>query len=719
MTVTINGTAVTSFLTVPVYSGSTWVYDDLIIFYEYTVPGTPPDPFRLVEPDPDLPWPYAIDGGNVGDPFGTFGIEMITYDVSGGTGLYEIALVGGLPDWLGHTLGGAFPIIFFGAKAPVLGTTATVYPSTPYPASIACFEVTDLGTLETDYLYVTIGAVLDLTTTYAVTVVNGTADKSTVSECDAVTVTAGAAPAGQEFDKWITSSAGVVFANENAEETTFEMPANAVTVEATYKTATVVTAVTFTAAQTGGTADTVDSDGIALTFSTAVSGLTAADIYITDDTGEVTRGALTGSGTTWTVALTGVAVQGDVLVTVVDFGAFTVSTASQTVAVYKYIPTWTVSVTAPAVANGGTFTFTGAVAGYAPAAATTFTVSNTGTEPMTDLTAALSGVDAASFTLDAVGLDATLASGGTTTFTVKPADALPVGSYTATVTLTDTKLSAPYAFTVRFTVTSATTPPVTPTSYTVTLGSMSNGSVVSNKTSATAGETVTLSVSLSDGYELDAITGFRTSAPSTTVTLSGAGLSRTFVMPAYSVPVDATFAKTAAQLLWEKALAVIEAATYDAPQSAAATSSDLAAWLADYINGLLSAAGIPLTVTASDIYVTSGSFVPASTSANGAFEFFVLPSGVTGSSLLSGTIVARTVGVETQCIASLQAYAQDGVLHVSGLAIGAEWRVYNVMGTLIYQGVAPDDVGARHALPLLSRGVYIVTDAKTTIKVVN
>ena len=189
------------------------------------------------------------------------------------------------------------------------------------------------------------------------------------------------------------------------------------------------------------------------------------------------------------------------------------------------------------------------------------------------------------------------------------------------------------------------------------------------------------------------------------------------MMPAFNVTVDATFKTSATQTLWEKARAVIEAATYNVSQSKAATESDLAAYLAEYINGLLKAAGVNMTITAADIWIQAGSFNPATATVNGSFEFFALPAGVTGSSLITGTIFS-TVGVETLHATSLQAWTQDGILYVSGVSVGAELRVYNLIGTLIYQGVSAD-VGARHALPLPSRGVYIVTDGTVTVKVVN
>ena len=69
--------------------------------------------------------------------------------------------------------------------------------------------------------------------TYAVTIVNGTADLAEAAEGETVTITANMPASGQTFDKW--TGRGVTFANATAPETTFEMPANAVTVTATFK----------------------------------------------------------------------------------------------------------------------------------------------------------------------------------------------------------------------------------------------------------------------------------------------------------------------------------------------------------------------------------------------------------------------------------------------------------------------------------------------------
>ena len=69
--------------------------------------------------------------------------------------------------------------------------------------------------------------------TYAVTVMKGTAGKTEAAEGETVTITANMPASGQTFDKWTGS--GVTFANASDAETTFEMPAKAVTVTANFK----------------------------------------------------------------------------------------------------------------------------------------------------------------------------------------------------------------------------------------------------------------------------------------------------------------------------------------------------------------------------------------------------------------------------------------------------------------------------------------------------
>ena len=106
--------------------------------------------------------------------------------------------------------------------------------------------------------------------TYAVTVVKGTADKTEAAEGETVTITANMPASGQTFDKW---TGDVEFENANAAQTTFEMPAVAVTVPATFKKLTTVK--TYKITVVNGTADKAKAaagETVALTAKPAPAG---------------------------------------------------------------------------------------------------------------------------------------------------------------------------------------------------------------------------------------------------------------------------------------------------------------------------------------------------------------------------------------------------------------------------------------------------------------
>ncbi|MBO4570179.1 MAG: hypothetical protein J5689_03085, partial [Clostridia bacterium] len=81
---------------------------------------------------------------------------------------------------------------------------------------------------------------------YSVTVTNGISNIASAEEGATVTVTSNAPQAGYEFDQWTGS--GVTFANEESPITTFVMPAQAVTITATYKYSTLTGSVTINGA---------------------------------------------------------------------------------------------------------------------------------------------------------------------------------------------------------------------------------------------------------------------------------------------------------------------------------------------------------------------------------------------------------------------------------------------------------------------------------------
>ena len=91
--------------------------------------------------------------------------------------------------------------------------------------------------------------------------------------------------------------------------------------------------VTLALAQVGGTTGTTDSTAISLTFDKDIIGLTADHITLADGTGKATKGALTGSGKVYSLAITG-ASEGTVAVTVAGLGGYTFP-AAQNVTVYS------------------------------------------------------------------------------------------------------------------------------------------------------------------------------------------------------------------------------------------------------------------------------------------------------------------------------------------------------------------------------------------------
>lgn len=85
----------------------------------------------------------------------------------------------------------------------------------------------------------------------------------------------------------------------------------------------------------------------------------------------------------------------------------------------------------------------------------------------------------------------------------------------------------------------------------VTVNTSENGTVDSDKETATKGETVTLTWTAAEGYELDKITV--TYAEGNEVTVDQGLTTCTFTMPAYDVTVDATFKKilvVSADITW-------------------------------------------------------------------------------------------------------------------------------------------------------------------------
>ena len=153
------------------------------------------------------------------DPNTTITSIDLGTDITGGSGTFTYEMIVG-PEWLSMNSSG----VITGMR-----------PATPQVASLLIILVTDDIMGDTLYVYIPVGAVLDSSTTYAVTITDGTADKTTVSQCDVVTIEADPAAEGKIFDKWVIISGTVLLEFDEMEITSFVMPAGAVSIKATYR----------------------------------------------------------------------------------------------------------------------------------------------------------------------------------------------------------------------------------------------------------------------------------------------------------------------------------------------------------------------------------------------------------------------------------------------------------------------------------------------------
>lgn len=130
--------------------------------------------------------------------------------------------------------------------------------------------------------------------------------------------------------------------------------------------------------QVGGTAGSVNSTGIKITFDKDVVGLEASHITLSSGSGSATKGALSGSGKVWTLAITS-PVEGNVGIKVSGLSGYSFPTMATMVDIYSEKVITVVSAVQQGGASGGTpstgikFTFDKDVTGLQ---ATHFTITS-------------------------------------------------------------------------------------------------------------------------------------------------------------------------------------------------------------------------------------------------------------------------------------------------------------------------------------------------------
>ncbi len=142
------------------------------------------------------------------------------------------------------------------------------------------------------------------TTTYTVSVTNGTANKASAAAGDTVNLTAGSAPTGYTFDKWTSSD--VTFANATSASTSFTMPAKNVAVTATFKK------INYTVSVTNGSASKTTAnvgDSITVSANSAASGYVFDKWVVKSGSTAVTFANATSASTTFTMPAGNVSVE--------------------------------------------------------------------------------------------------------------------------------------------------------------------------------------------------------------------------------------------------------------------------------------------------------------------------------------------------------------------------------------------------------------------------
>ena len=224
-----------------------------------------------------------------------------------------------------------------------------------------------------------------------------------------------------------------------------------------------------------------------------------------------------------------------------------------------------------------------------------------------------------------------------------------------------------------------------------------------------AGATVTLTATAAAGKQ------FRQWSFTPTVTFTGgtnaSSATVKFTMPANAVTATAAYDDITPTITTSGATPLPAAKIGEAYTTTLTASSGGAtvAW------SLASGSSLPPGLTLSPAGVISGTPTTA-----GTYTFTIRATNGSASSTVTLTLtVSPGVGNEVvgeHAGSPLRAYAQNGVLYISGLTAGEQWSVYNLSGVLIYHNTATDD---KATLALPTRGVYIVRSGNKAVKAGN
>ena len=170
---------------------------------------------------------------------------------------------------------------------------------TDYYAYIIAEDVN--GEKETDYASTPVQITISTSVSkYTVTVTNGTLSGGSTTgdyaQGETVTITADAAPGGQQFKEWTVESGNITLADSTSATTTFTMPAEAVSVKANYEK--IITSVEVNISQP------TPGNNLAGTAAVSTPGVKTASPDITWKEGSKTAGPTAGYHTAYTAEVT-------------------------------------------------------------------------------------------------------------------------------------------------------------------------------------------------------------------------------------------------------------------------------------------------------------------------------------------------------------------------------------------------------------------------------
>ena len=183
-------------------------------------------------------------------------------------------------------------------------------------------------------------------------------------------------------------------------------------------------------------------------------------------------------------------------------------------------------------------------------------------------------------------------------------------------------------------------------SYTITASTDSHGTISTDVSSSKQGSLITITITPSEGYELSSIT------TTPTVTLSGTGNTRTFIMPASNITITAAFSITEVgenKEAVENAKIAIEGGSYRIAQATANTTEAVRAWLVSTLNYLYGSL-YNLEIRSSAPVIGDVSLISLTPAINGSFNN---PNGTNGSFKYQVTLTRGGLTVLTKEISGI------------------------------------------------------------------